>query len=406
MTYTEFKMIREVMGKDAKKICIITDQFPPYPADITVMRGGVDIGLEQLALEFIDHDIEVLVISQHYVEPLASGDRDYVRRVKRYVPYSIEKDKIKNGVRFVLNESFNPLTYLKIKKILKEERPEAVLIGGTRQFSMAPMFATLSLKIPLHIRYDWLCPVYPKTEPCFIKERIGNCGACMEGLLNTEMNKFIKVTFGIFTSLIYLAKVRLWNKATSILPVNNFYSNLYHKLDIMPENTHVIPTSRKIVKVPLTDKKLLELRERTKIIMLYVGRLSPEKGILMLLDCFEKIDMKKHGVKFLIAGDGILKEDVEKIIENNSEISYLGWQTKEQLSELYQVSDAIIIPSTVPEGHPRSAVEAMTFDKVIIGFDIGGLQEIFEKYENSRPVKEVSKEELLKEIFKYLNGGE
>jgi glycosyltransferase involved in cell wall biosynthesis len=341
-------MIRENIGKNVKKLCIITDQFPPYPSDILVMRGGIDIGLEQLTEEFIKHGIPVIVITQNYVMPLPHPDASYIKRIRTYIPYSLEKNNLKNGLRYLLNECFNPVTFWKIKQILRKERPEAILIGGTHQLSTAPLLAAFSQGIQTYIRYDWICPTYPKPDVCTVAERIVQCGNCIEKQANVKLGRFAKIGLGLLTSLIFLIKIPLWNRAACILPVNKFYSDMYKSLGISKEKIKVIPTSRVIGKVPLITERFINLRKQSKFVLLYVGRLSPEKGITLLLDSFNKVLEKNNDVQLVIAGDGLLRLEVKEIADKSQKITYLGWQAKEQLSELYQISDAVVIPSIVP----------------------------------------------------------
>lgn len=392
------------MGKNIHKVCIITDQFPPYPSELMIMRGGIEIGLTQLYDEFIKEGYKVVVISQQYIKELNTTDSEYVKRVRTYVPYSLEKNMLKNGLRFLINETFNPLTFWTVYKILKNEKPEGILLGGTRQLSMAPIIAARLLHIPIYIRYDWICPAYPKQEVCSTWVRIFECGKCIEKYNNLHLGKLSKIGLGVLTAMIFKIKIHLWKQGNAVLPVNEFYSNMYQSLGIPKEIIRVIPTSRVINKVPITTEKFKQIRKHSRFLLLYAGRLSPEKGIMLLLDSFEKVIKQKSDVHLLIAGDGLLRNELLKRIERNPQIIYLGWQTKEQLSELYQISDAVIIPTIVPEGHPRTAEEAMTFKKVIIGSDMGGLHEIFEKYPKSIGVNELNTESFAKAILRCIEG--
>jgi glycosyltransferase involved in cell wall biosynthesis len=397
-------MILGTIGKDIQKICIITDQFPPYPEGIFVLKGGIDIGLKQLSDEFRKQGYAVIIITQEYIKKLKVPDEPYIRRIRTYIPYSLEKGMQKNGMRFIINETFNPLTFGKVYKILKKESPDAIILGACHQLSLAPVFAALLLNIPVHNRYDWPCPLFPKTKPCYYWDRVKGCGVCIEKYTNTTVGRATGLVLGLITASVFKLKVGLWKKSKSILPVNQFYAEMYSAFGVPKEKIHVIPTSRPIEKVPLTTKKFLQLRDNSKFILLYVGRLSPEKGIMMLMDSMKTVQKHNNGVRLLIAGDGIMRDEVEKIADNNSQITYLGWLSKEQLSELYQITDAVVIPSTVPEGHPRSAEEIMSFNKTIIGFDIGGLHEIFEKYPNNVRVNKVNSQELARGIIKCIEG--
>lgn len=64
--------------------------------------------------------------------------------------------------------------------------------------------------------------------------------------------------------------------------------------------------------------------------IIFVGRLSYEKGIMNLLKAIKELDDK---IKLLIVGDGPLKDEVIKFIQKNNlkNTKYLGPQRREKV---------------------------------------------------------------------------
>lgn len=58
----------------------------------------------------------------------------------------------------------------------------------------------------------------------------------------------------------------------------------------------------------------------------YLGRLEEEKGILLLIDSFNKV--KSNNVELLIAGDGKYKKYVKDFTIKDKRIKYLDQKTK------------------------------------------------------------------------------
>lgn len=104
---------------------------------------------------------------------------------------------------------------------------------------------------------------------------------------------------------------------------------------------------------------------------LFVGRLSEEKGLVVLLEAWKQINFK-----LLIAGNGPLlsKYNNEDLIT----VQYLGGQTAEEISKLMSVSTFLVIPSIWYEGFPMVIVEAFAHGLPVICSRLGGMSEIVE----------------------------
>ncbi|HSZ24904.1 MAG TPA: glycosyltransferase, partial [Cytophagaceae bacterium] len=110
---------------------------------------------------------------------------------------------------------------------------------------------------------------------------------------------------------------------------------------------------------------------------IYVGRLSTEKGIDVLLNTFQ-LNKKK----LIIIGDGPFKKDVEVVTKQNENISYLG---KLPLNETYKKianAKALIFPSKWHEPFGRTIVESFAHGTPVIGSALGGIKELIKNGSN------------------------
>jgi glycosyltransferase involved in cell wall biosynthesis len=107
----------------------------------------------------------------------------------------------------------------------------------------------------------------------------------------------------------------------------------------------------------------------------FLGRLSAEKGILNLLDAAQI--MYSTGINFMIAGDGPLRKDVEKLLEapDLAHAKYLGWLGPEEITKFMNGIRIFILPSA-GEGIPNSALEAMACGTPVLATPVGGLNEL------------------------------
>lgn len=113
---------------------------------------------------------------------------------------------------------------------------------------------------------------------------------------------------------------------------------------------------------------------------LYFGRLSREKGIITLIDTFAH----HKNLKLIIAGDGPLKEHLDKRIKdmNLVNIQTIGFISGEKLKDLISNSKFVIIPSEWYENNPLSIIESQALGKPVIGADIGGIPELIDDNKN------------------------
>ena len=104
---------------------------------------------------------------------------------------------------------------------------------------------------------------------------------------------------------------------------------------------------------------------------LFVGRLSPEKGIDTILDAWKKLD-----ISLRIIGEGPL---LELIRENSAEfVTVLGQKTTEQVAREMSRAAFLVMPSKWYEGFPMVLVEAFAQGLPAIVSRLGAMAEIVE----------------------------
>ena len=102
--------------------------------------------------------------------------------------------------------------------------------------------------------------------------------------------------------------------------------------------------------------------------ILYVGRLTPEKGCHYLIDAFKELDVD---LKLVFVGGSTYASDyVERLKKDaDSRVLFLGFQTGEILEELFSNSYLYVLPSTI-EGLSISLLEAMAYGNCVLISDI------------------------------------
>ena len=96
------------------------------------------------------------------------------------------------------------------------------------------------------------------------------------------------------------------------------------------------------------DTTLFKSREKSKehdlIVVLFVGRLSEEKGVLELIDVAKKIKSYRKNIEFWFVGQGPLGNYLGKL-KDQLPIRCLGHIDNTILPKVYQEADILILPS-------------------------------------------------------------
>ena len=103
---------------------------------------------------------------------------------------------------------------------------------------------------------------------------------------------------------------------------------------------------------------------------IFVGRLSPEKGISTLLDAWKLVG---HRIRLKIVGTGPLEGMVREAAAINPDIEYLGQRPLDETYELMGSSMALIFTSNWYETFGRTIAEAYAKGTPVIGANLGNM---------------------------------
>ena len=131
------------------------------------------------------------------------------------------------------------------------------------------------------------------------------------------------------------------------------------------------------------------------IVVLFVGRLYPVKGIRFLLEAADVITHWRRDVRFLIVGEGSLRSLVEEVAKENPGIIFLGYRT--DVPELMAASDIFVLPS-LAEGLPYALLEAGFCGLPLIATNVGCVADVVIPGRTGILVPKGSSRELIKAI--------
>ena len=127
---------------------------------------------------------------------------------------------------------------------------------------------------------------------------------------------------------------------------------------------------------------LLHDASDTSLLVGVVTRITPEKGIHLLVRAMAKLK-GKISVKLLIVGGPYFQKDIDYMAALKQEAAALGVEDSVIftgfLSDTRVVTsllDIVLVPSIIPEACPRTIIEAMAVGKPVIATPLGGSKEL------------------------------
>lgn len=106
--------------------------------------------------------------------------------------------------------------------------------------------------------------------------------------------------------------------------------------------------------------------------IVYVGRLSREKGVATLIKAFKQLDGK---TKLIVVGDGVDRAGLEEMAHGYN-VEFVGQKPSEETKHIIVESKALISPSICWETFGLAAVEAMSVGTPSVVANVGGLPDI------------------------------
>ena len=150
------------------------------------------------------------------------------------------------------------------------------------------------------------------------------------------------------------------------------FPNYTYKIKIIPMGVDINLFKKRKVQKP---KKYIKNR-----LVLFVGRLSDQKGIQFIIDSMPDLIRHNPKIKLLIIGEGPYEKNLKEranirgVVDN---IDFLGSVSAEGVAKYYNFADIFILPSlsnkTGTEALGLSLLEAMASGCAVIGTDVGGI---------------------------------
>ncbi len=133
----------------------------------------------------------------------------------------------------------------------------------------------------------------------------------------------------------------------------------------------------------------------------FIGRLTYIKGIDLFIEMIKKLYDREKNYKFLIIGEGPLKELVMQAKEEIP-IKYIPKYPYDRIENVYRASKVLILTSRY-EGLPTTVLESLACGTPVIATDVGGMSEVIHHNNNGLLIQANSFLSSLEDIANLIN---
>lgn len=305
-------------------------------------------------------------IVSHYIELF----RSHGHHIELYQRHNDEilKFSLIQKARFLLDVIFSLKTKKEVSKLIATFQPDMLFVHGVYPLISPSVYdVARRCKVPIvqmvHDMRMW-CP-----SAWFFREgKI--CTLCAEGRFSHALRyrcyRRSWLLSALYALSIYLARKRGFFKKVRlfIIPSGHIRDYLL-KSGVSVDRIVLHPH---IVSVPVLENTLEKPQERY---IAFLGRLSPEKGLMLLMVAAEQLP---H-ISFRIGGTGPMENDLKAYVENHSLINvhFSGFLSGADKEGFLREATLLVAPSECYESFGQVVVEANAVGTPVIAANHGGL---------------------------------
>ena len=166
-------------------------------------------------------------------------------------------------------------------------------------------------------------------------------------------------------------EARLWKAAARIVvTTQDMADEVTRRCPESVDRTMVIPN---YVDTAAFSPAAVEAADASKVDLVYVGRIHPQKNLPVLLDAVERLP----GVTLRLIGAGDASEMLKDSVELAKRVLVHGPADHADLPGLLRRAKVFVLPSLY-EGHPKTLIEAMACGMPIVASDVPGIAGVVE----------------------------
>lgn len=200
--------------------------------------------------------------------------------------------------------------------------------------------------------------------------------------------------------LLFSLELYVMMKVSKVIAINDNLKSVLVDNGI-PENK--IEVINNAVNVSLIDKLKLKSTNKEHILRKnfgYIGTLTPHEGLDFLIKAFKNVNSIYPETKLLIFGSGIESESIKKLANEVENVEFHGSINPDKVYKAFSLIDIIVNPryknKLTDSVTPLKPLEAMAYEKLVIGSNVGGMKELITHNNNGLLFEAGNQKELEK----------
>ena len=265
-------------------------------------------------------------------------------------------------IKAMISGIYNFGAVKELKRLLSRWKPDIIHMHGlSKALSWGPIITAESFKIPVVYTihdYGLFCPnlgIYNfKTQKACDYYKKGYLIKCM--MTNCDKRSYGQKFWRWLRYRITKKIIKFDKKVSAFIVVSSFLKQFVDENLKTKKPVRLIYNPLYIKeKIDYSGEKTIKKAEGDNLVkFLYVGRLSPEKGLELLLDVIKEVK-----AELIIIGDGELMPLCQKVsAETDGRVKILGYQDRESVFLIMKSCDCLVLPSKVLETAGLVLVEA------------------------------------------------
>jgi len=302
---------------------------------------------------------------EFFVSPPAGNSQTHLRDI-RMSPWT--------AIKLFGRATWSIEAYRKALALVDAAKPDIAYVHNLYSYmSPSPIAAFKKRGIPVVMRVPDMNMVCPGLRA--IREGRA-CLECMErGLLwslrfRCHKGSLLGTLARVITMKIHRL-ARVYELVDAFVTPSLFMKEVLVRSGIPAERIEHIPSFYRPETVPVNHAAQPE-----KPYILYVGRISPEKGVEVLVRAAKWIP---NHIDILIAGGSVdgEKERLESLARrlDVTHVRFLGFQNREAVNRLMSNCLFTVMPSRCYDNAPMAVLESFAHEKPVVGANIGGIAE-------------------------------
>lgn len=199
------------------------------------------------------------------------------------------------------------------------------------------------------------------------------CGL-IQNVWHRPQNPLRKALLLPFYALEHCLEMLLANEVDAFTAVSPAVAEIYSQHKIDSKKIFVIPdaTDYQYLCNAKQSRNCLSSQTGSQYNILYVGRLSPEKGIDILINAVRRLEFP---LKLHLVGDGPQKNSLQELCDElgvRNKVIFHGWMPYDRVVDFYLGSQVFVHPARWPEPLGLTILDSMALGVPVIVADSGG----------------------------------